>query len=57
MFKKIASFWQNYKKSIVLVIGLTVAAPYLPVLVPLVDTVTEEVLEASESQPGESQGG
>lgn len=54
MLKKIALFWKSYKKTIILIAGFTPVAVYLPIAVPLADTVAEEI-QAAESQPGQSQ--
>lgn len=40
-WEKTKAFWRSYKKAIVLVIGLTGAAPFLPVLVPVLDAIAE----------------
>jgi hypothetical protein len=56
VLKKISAFWQQNKKVIVTVASLTVAAPYLPVLVPLLDVAAETAVQTEPAtQPGQSQ--
>lgn len=40
-WEKTKAFWRSYKKAIILVIGFTAAAPYLPALVPVLDAIAE----------------
>lgn len=39
--ESVKAFWRSYKKAIVLVIGFTGAAPFIPALVPVLDAIAE----------------
>ncbi len=52
VLKKIAEVWRKNKKVIVAVVGLTPAAIYLPVIVPVADIAAEQI--EAEQPKGES---
>lgn len=39
--ESVKAFWRSYKKAIVLVIGFTGAAPFIPAIVPVLDAIAE----------------
>ena len=39
--ESIKAFWRSYKKALVLVVGFTAAAPFLPAIVPVLDAIAE----------------
>ena len=49
--ESVKAFWRSYKKAIVLVIGLTGAAPFLPAVVPVLDAIAEAPAVEVQKQP------